>query len=75
MDAGKRVKEEGLPNDLIDRLCADENFGLSKEEIEKHLHPEEYIGRCPEQVEKFIKEVIDPIISSNDAISGAALTV
>ncbi len=75
MEAGKRVKEEGLDNDLIDRLCADEAFGVSRNEIEGHLRPSEYIGRCPEQVENFIRDFIDPIISSNSALGGMDLTV
>ncbi|MEE1116526.1 MAG: adenylosuccinate lyase [Clostridia bacterium] len=75
MEAGKRVKEQGLDNDLIDRLCADDAFGVSREEIECHLRPSEYIGRCPEQVENFVRDVIDPIISSNSALGGMDLTV
>ena len=30
--AGKQVKEEGLPNDMVDRIAADPAFGLTKEE-------------------------------------------
>ena len=59
--AGKVIKEEGLPNDLIDRIAADPMFGLTKEEILTHMDPAAYIGRCPEQVSEFIAQVIDPI--------------
>ena len=59
--AGKVVKEEGKPNDLIDRIAADPMFGLTKEEILAHMDPSAYIGRCPEQVTEFIEQVIDPI--------------
>ena len=31
--AAKRVKEEGLENDMIDRICADPAFHITKEEI------------------------------------------
>ena len=31
--AGKQVKEEGLPNDMVDRIAADPAFGLTREEI------------------------------------------
>ena len=59
--AGKVIKEEGRPNDLIDRIAADPMFGLTKEEILTHMDPAAYIGRCPEQVSEFIAQVIDPI--------------
>lgn len=75
MAAGRMVKEEGKDNDLIDRICADDRFGLSKEDVMQHLDPANYIGRCPEQVERFISDVVDPIINSNESSAGAALQV
>ena len=63
--AGRRVKEEGLENDLIDRICADERFGMSAEEIRSHLEPSAYIGRSPMQVDAFIQQKIDPILNAN----------
>lgn len=75
MAAGRMVKEEGLPNDLLERIAADDRFGLAKEDIEKLLRPADYIGRCPEQVEHFIENEVDPILRATEAIGGAALTV
>ena len=75
MAAGKRVKEEGLSNDLIDRICADPRFGMTREEITAHLDPAAYIGRCPEQVERFITQEVDPILARCQGTQGAALTV
>jgi len=69
------VKEEGLENDLLERIAKDPRFGLSKEEILAHLDPADYIGRSPEQVERFIKEEVDPILARTDAVGGAALEV
>lgn len=63
MAAGKRVKEEGLDNDLIDRIAADPMFGLTKEEIMAELDPSKYIGRAPQQVEDFIADAVMPRIS------------
>lgn len=75
MAAGKRVKEEGLDNDLIRRICEDERFGLSYEDVMAHMEPSAYIGRCPEQVERFIFECVDPIIERCNAVAGAELQV
>ena len=63
MAAGKRVKEDGLENDLIDRIAADPMFGMTREEILEHLEPAAYIGRCPAQVDEFLKSEVYPRIA------------
>ena len=75
--AGKQVKEEGLPNDMVDRIAADPAFGLTKEEIVAGLVPENFVGRAPQQVEEFIANVLQPIFDANpDAVEQhAALSV
>ena len=67
--AGKQVKEEGLSNDMVDRIAADPAFGLTKEEIVAGLVPENFVGRAPQQVEEFIANVLQPIFDANpDAV-------
>ncbi len=61
--AGHRVKQEGLDNDLIDRLKADPDFApihhmLTEDQI---LNPMNFIGRSVEQTERFISEVVEPL--------------
>lgn len=65
MEAAKQVKLEGNRNDLIERIAADEAFGLSLEEIKSVLRAENYIGRAPQQVEDFINEYIQPVLEGN----------
>jgi adenylosuccinate lyase len=65
MEAGKRVKEEGLDNDLIERIAADPEFNLGSSDIEKILVPEKYTGRSGDQVRDFIKDFITPILVKN----------
>ena len=60
--AAARVKDQGLSNDLIDRIIADPAFGLSEAEIRDLISPEKFVGRSPQQVERLVKEVIDPIL-------------
>ena len=62
VEAGKTVKQEGKPNDLVERIANDPAFGITKEDIEKSLKPENYIGRAPRQVEEFIREEVKPVI-------------
>ena len=59
--AGKQVKEEGLPNDMVERIAADSAFGLTREEIEAGLVPENFVGRAPQQVEEFLANILQPI--------------
>ena len=76
MAAARVVKEEGKPNDLIDRIVADLSFGLTKDEVEKILKPENFIGRSVQQVEEFIAEYVDPAICDcEDAAEEVELTV
>lgn len=57
--AAAQVKQEGKANDLIDRLKGDPAF--AKVDFAKVLNPKDYIGRAPQQVDEFIKEVVTPI--------------
>ena len=66
MDAGKVVKEQGKPNDLLDRIAADPAFNITKEALQKVLKPENYVGRSIEQTTEFLNGVIKPILSANE---------
>ena len=63
MAAGKRIKEDGLDNDLIDRIAADPLFGMTRDEILAHLDPAAYIGRSPSQVDDFLRLEVSPRIA------------
>ena len=53
-DAAAQVKQQGLSNDLIDRLKGDSAFaGI---DLERALDAQLYIGRAPQQVDSFIQE-------------------
>lgn len=70
MEAGKRVKELGLNNDLIERIIKDKAFGLSKEEILSLIDPKKFTGRAAGQVDDFIAEQVKPILDSNKGSMG-----
>ncbi|MEN1681768.1 MAG: adenylosuccinate lyase [Planctomycetota bacterium] len=57
--AGAEIKNEGKPNDLLDRLRADEGFAAV--DIQAYADPTKLTGRAPQQVEEFIAEVVAPI--------------
>lgn len=76
MEAGRVVKEEGKPNDLIERIVADEAFQLSMDEVQKILKPENFIGRADQQVSDFVAEYVEPVLAENQiAADEVELTV
>ena len=56
MEATARMKN-GEPCDLLQRLSREPAFGLTEGELNELLDPRLYIGRCPEQVERFLQKV------------------
>lgn len=70
MDAGKVVKVDGLPNDLIERIANDESFGLTLEEIEAEMKPENFVGRAPQQVEEMVHDYVKPIVDRYSDLLG-----
>ena len=57
--AAERVKVEGADNDLLQRLAGDPAFaGIDLEAV---LEPSQFVGRAPQQVDRFIAEVVEPI--------------
>lgn len=73
--AGKRVKEEGLDNDMLERICADPTLDITMEELKAILIPSKYIGRCVEQVERFLKNDVDPLLADGDHTMKVELSV
>lgn len=70
--AGAVVKQQGQPNDLLDRLRGDAAFaGL---DFERALDPARYVGRAPQQVDEFLAEVVGPIERRPEATAAGAAT-
>ncbi len=57
--AAAEVKQHGKPNDLLERLAADEAFaGI---DLAAAVDPATLTGRSTEQVDEFLAEVVEPI--------------
>ncbi|HAX51731.1 adenylosuccinate lyase [Muricomes intestini] len=65
MEAGRNVKEKGLDNNLLELISQDDGFNLSPEDLQKIMDPVKYVGRSKEQVEAYLKNVIDPLLEKN----------
>jgi adenylosuccinate lyase len=70
MIAGKRVKQEGLDNNLLELIADDPMFGVTLEELQAKLDPIKYVGRSREQVDEYLADVIKPILDDNSDILG-----
>jgi adenylosuccinate lyase len=62
MDAARRMKEEGARADLLERIAGDPAFGMSEEELRELVNPRDFVGRAPEQVDRFLEEWVDPVL-------------
>ena len=69
MAASKVIKEEGGENDLLERIAADEAFGVTLEELVSIISPEKYVGRAPQQTEEFLNEIVKPVLSRYEDIA------
>ena len=70
MEAGKNVKEKGLDNNLLELIAEDPAFNLSLEDLQKTMDPTKYVGRAKEQVEAYLKNVINPLLEENKELLG-----
>ena len=61
MEATARMKN-GESCNLLELLSARKEFGMTPEEIQALLDPRLYVGRCPEQVTRFLAEV-NPLLA------------
>ncbi len=66
MEAGKTVKEEGKDNNLLELIAADKEFNLTLEQLQATMEPSKYVGRAPVQVEKFLEQVVNPVLDTRN---------
>lgn len=75
MEAGKNVKVEGLDNNLLELIAADESFNMSLEELKECMDPAKYTGRAAYQTEAFIKDVVNPVLEANKELLGVKAVI
>ncbi len=64
IEAAKKIKIEGMENDLMERISNDTAFGMNKEELQSLIDAKKFIGCAPQQVEDFIKSNVIPLLST-----------
>jgi adenylosuccinate lyase len=66
--AARAMKDEGVANDMLDRLAADPAYPVPIADLRATLDPRRFTGRSAQQVTEFLAEVVQPLLD-------AALTV
>lgn len=63
MQAGDRVKREGLDNNLLELIAADDAFHTDITKLNELLKPENYVGRAPQQTAEFLAADVAPVLA------------
>jgi len=66
--AAAEVKR-GEENRLLEMIAADQSFKMTADDVSRIMDPSEFVGRAPQQVEQFLKDVVDPILEENSGIA------
>jgi adenylosuccinate lyase len=63
MAAADRIKDGDGENDLTERIRKDDAFSAVRRELDNLLEPQSFVGRAPEQVDEFLREVVEPVLA------------
>ena len=75
MAATERVRA-GEASDIVDRLANDSTIGIERAELERIIDPSSMVGRAASQVDRFIADVVDPLLEANrDSVDQATPTL
>ena len=67
--AAGAMKNGADTNDLLERLARDKSFGVKLEDLRGAIDPTRFVGRAPEQVDEFLRDVITPLFAGEGARS------
>lgn len=69
--AGAVVKQEGKPNDLLERIQRTEFFGPVLPDLEALTDARTFVGRCPEIVEEVVTVEVGEALEKYRGVLGA----
>ncbi|HEY3286808.1 MAG TPA: adenylosuccinate lyase [Gemmatimonadaceae bacterium] len=62
--AARAMKDDGVPNDMLDRLAADPAYPVAIADLRDALDPARFTGRSAQQVTEFLAEVVQPRLAA-----------
>ena len=62
IEAARAIKEGAPSNDLLERLAKDKQWKIPLREMREALDPSAFVGRAPQQVDEFLREVVAPLL-------------
>jgi len=65
--AARALKDGAQANDLLERLSKDKSFGVKLKDLEGAIDPKRFVGRAPEQVDEFLRDVVTPLFAGETA--------
>lgn len=67
IEAARAIKEGAAEhNDLLERLATDKEWRVPLKDMQAALDPSAFVGRAPQQVDEFLKEVAEPLLAGAD---------
>ncbi len=72
--AARAVKDDGIRNDLLERLTADPAYPVNLDVLRTVMAPLRFVGRSAEQVDEFLAEEVEPAlagIATDETAAGA----
>ena len=61
------MKTEGAPSDLLERIADDDAFGMNLKQLREISDPARFVGRAPQQVDRFLAEWVQPALARLEA--------
>jgi len=66
--AARALKEGAARNDMLDRLATDPSFPVSADDLRRFpLDAHRFVGRAAEQVDEFLRDVVAPILATEES--------
>ncbi len=75
LQAGRRIKQEGRPNDLLEEIQADPAIGLSRAEIDAIVSSPELIGCAEEQTHSFLNHEVFPFLKKYEHLQSVSTEI
>jgi len=75
LEAGRRIKQEGRPNELLRLLAADPAWAMDETELTALLDPVRFTGRAADQVRRFLDGPVAAVLAGHRQGAEATLRV